>query len=329
MEKLKLIIQIPCYNEAGTLGVALAELPREVPGVDEVEWLIVDDGSSDATVEIARANGVDHIVRHHANLGLARAFMTGLQASLSLGADIIVNTDADNQYCAADIPLLVAPILEGRAQYVIGTRPIAVIAHFSPLKKLLQKLGSFAVRMISGTSVEDAPSGFRALSRDAAMRMNVFNRYTYTLETVIQAGHKNLSVVCVPIRVNADLRPSRLVKSIPRYVQRSVFTMIRIFVVYRPFRFFFALGVIFFLAGFLIGCRFLRSYLADGGQGMMQSLILAAVLMLMGTVFGMMAFIADLLSVNRQLLEDIQYRQRKNCFDAVSKTSSNGVRGSF
>ncbi len=314
---MKLIIQIPCLNEAKTLGIALAELPRSVPGIDKVEILIVDDGSTDDTVAVARAAGVDHIVRHPANFGLARAFMTGLDASLKLGADIIVNTDADNQYCAADIPALVAPILEGRAEYVIGTRPIARIEHFSPVKKFLQKLGSYVVRRISGTQVEDAPSGFRALSRDAAMRMNVFNRYTYTLETIIQAGYKNIPILCVPVRVNADLRPSRLVKSVPRYIQRSIFTMIRIFVVYRPFKFFFSIGTVFFLVGFLLGCRFLWHWLAGGGRGMTQSLILAAVLMLMGTVFSMMAFIADLLSVNRQLLEDIQYRQRRNCFDPM------------
>ena len=314
---MKLIIQIPCLNEAKTLGIALAELPRSVPGIDKVEILIVDDGSTDDTVAVARAAGVDHIVRHPANFGLARAFMTGLDASLKLGADIIVNTDADNQYCAADIPALVAPILEGRAEYVIGTRPIAWIEHFSPVKKFLQKLGSYVVRRISGTQVEDAPSGFRALSRDAAMRMNVFNRYTYTLETIIQAGYKNIPILCVPVRVNADLRPSRLVKSVPRYIQRSIFTMIRIFVVYRPFKFFFSIGTVFFLVGFLLGCRFFWHWLAGGGRGMTQSLILAAVLMLMGTVFSMMAFIADLLSVNRQLLEDIQYRQRRNCFDPM------------
>lgn len=314
---MKLIIQIPCLNEAKTLGIALAELPRSVPGIDKVEILIVDDGSTDDTVAVARAAGVDHIVRHPANFGLARAFMTGLDTSLKLGADIIVNTDADNQYCAADIPALVAPILEGRAEYVIGTRPIARIEHFSPVKKFLQKLGSYVVRRISGTQVEDAPSGFRALSRDAAMRMNVFNRYTYTLETIIQAGYKNIPILCVPVRVNADLRPSRLVKSVPRYIQRSIFTMIRIFVVYRPFKFFFSIGTVFFLVGFLLGCRFLWHWLAGGGRGMTQSLILAAVLMLMGTVFSMMAFIADLLSVNRQLLEDIQYRQRRNCFDPM------------
>jgi len=308
---LKLIIQIPCYNEAGTLAIALAELPREIPGIDQVEWLIVDDGSADETVKVARENGVDHIVRHHSNLGLAQAFMTGITAALEAGADIIVNTDADNQYCAADIPVLVEPILAGRAQYVIGTRPILEIEHFSPAKKMLQKLGSLMVRKISGTEVEDAPSGFRALTRDAAMRMNVFNRYTYTLETIIQAGWKNIPIECVPIRVNEDLRPSRLVKSIPRYIQRSVFTMIRICVVYRPFKFFFSFGVFFFAIGFLLGLRFFVHWLTGSGQGMTQSLILAAVLMMIGTVFGMMAFIADLLSVNRMLLEDIQYHQRR------------------
>ncbi len=313
--KLKLIIQIPCLNEAETLGLALAELPRSVPGIDKVEFLIVDDGSSDATVEVARAAGVDHIVRHATNLGLARAFMTGLAAALEQGADIIVNTDADNQYRASDIPALVAPILEGRAEYVIGTRPIAGIEHFSPVKKFLQKLGSGVVRRISGTRVEDAPSGFRALSREAAMQMNVFNRYTYTLETIIQAGYKNIPILCVPVGVNADLRPSRLVKSIPRYIQRSVFTMIRIFVVYRPFKFFFSLGAVFFLAGFLLGCRFLWFWLAGGGGGKTQSLILAAVLMLTGVISAMMAFMADLQSVNRQLLEDIQYRQRRGRYE--------------
>lgn len=308
---MKLIIQIPCYNEAGTLAIALAELPREIPGIDQVEWLIVDDGSADETVKVARENGVDHIVCHHSNLGLAQAFMTGLQAALERGADIIVNTDADNQYCAADIPALVEPILAGRAQYVIGTRPIAEIDHFSPAKKILQKLGSLMVRKISGTEVEDAPSGFRALTRDAAMRMNVFNRYTYTLETIIQAGWKNIPIECVPIRVNEDLRPSRLVKSIPRYIQRSIFTMIRICVVYRPFKFFFSFGLTFFLIGFLLGCRFIGYWLAGHGQGMTQSLILAAILMIIGTFFGTMAFIADLLAVNRMLLEDIQYHQRR------------------
>lgn len=307
---LKLIIQIPCYNEAGTLALALAEIPREVPGFEKVEFLIIDDGSTDNTAQIARDCGVDHIVRHPVNLGLAKAFMSGLAHALKAGADVIVNTDADNQYQAKDIPLLTAPILDGTAQYVIGTRPISEISHFSPAKKLLQKLGSWMIRVISGTRVEDAPSGFRALSRDAAMRLNVFNTYTYTLETIIQAGCKNIPTVCVPIRVNEDLRPSRLVKSIPGYIRRSIFTMIRIFVVYKPFSFFMTIGTVLFSAGFLIGCRFLYYFIAVDSHGKIQSLILSAILILMGTITMVIAFVADLLSVNRLLLEDIQYRQR-------------------
>ncbi|MGD1864226.1 MAG: glycosyltransferase family 2 protein, partial [Phormidesmis sp.] len=208
---IKLIIQIPCYNEENTLGVTLSELPRQVPGIACVEWLIVDDGSRDRTSEVAKEWGVDHIVRFSQNRGLAKGFMAGLEASLMAGADIIVNTDADNQYCAADIPKLVEPILAGHAQIVIGARPIQEIEHFSPAKKLLQRLGSWAVRVASRTTVADAPSGFRAISREAALELNVFNEYTYTLETIIQAGRKGMAVVSVPIRTNGYLRPSRLV----------------------------------------------------------------------------------------------------------------------
>lgn len=213
---MKLIIQIPCFNEAATLAIALAALPREVTGFDVVEWLVIDDGSQDDTVTVAKANGVDHVVRHTHNLGLAQTFMTGLEACLSLGADVIVNTDADNQYHAGDIPALTAPILEGRAELVVGARPIAAIEHFSGLKKYLQRLGSWAVRVASSTDIPDAPSGFRAISRAAAERLMVFNDYTYTLETIIQAGQKNMPITSVPVRVNEDLRPSRLVKSVPR-----------------------------------------------------------------------------------------------------------------
>lgn len=306
----KLIIQIPCLNEAETLALALKELPRRVEGFDRVEFLVIDDGSTDGTAETARLCGVEHVVRHCTNMGLARAFMTGLRAALAAGADVIVNTDADNQYCAADIPKLTAPILSGKAEYVIGTRPISEIRHFSPVKKLLQKFGSLMVRKFSGTDVEDAPSGFRALSRDAAMRINVFSDYTYTLETIIQAGSKNMKIQCVPIRVNKDLRPSRLVKSIPRYVQRSVFTMIRIAVIYRPFRFFMTCGLGSFFLGVLLGGRFLWAYLRGAGQGMVQSLILASLFLLAGFFSCIVAFIADLLSVNRMLLEEIQYSVR-------------------
>jgi glycosyltransferase involved in cell wall biosynthesis len=307
---MKLIIQVPCYNEEQALAVTLAELPRQVAGVDIVEWLIIDDGSTDDTVGIARARGVDHIIRHPANLGLARAFMTGLLACLDRGADIIVNTDADNQYHAGDIPTLIAPILAGRADITIGARPVATIRHFSPIKKLLQRFGSWVVRRFSGLEVDDAPSGFRAYSRDAARRMNVFNRYTYTLETIIQAGQSGIAVESVPVRVNAELRPSRLVKSIPNYVGRSLVTILRIFVVYRPLRTFMAIGSIFLLLAIAIGVRFLIHYVAGQGSGHVQSLILAAIFSMVGFQLWVLGAVADIISVNRRLLEDIQQRVR-------------------
>ncbi len=308
---MKLIIQIPCYNEEKTLALALKELPRRVKGFKKVEWLIINDGSTDNTVEVARKSGVDHIVGFTRNQGLARGFMLGLDACLRLGADVIVNTDADNQYDARDIPALVEPILKGRADIVIGARPITEIEHFSPIKKFLQKLGSRVVRMASHTDIPDAPSGFRAMSRDAAMRLNVFNNYTYTLETIIQAGQKNMAITSVPIRVNEDLRPSRLVKSISSYVKRSILTIFRIFVVYKPFHFFMTLGLLIFGAGFLLGVRFLYYLFADGGAGHIQSLILVAILMGIGFQTMLFAFLADLLAVNRNLMEDVQYRLRK------------------
>ena len=263
---MKLIIQIPCYNEAETLSITLSALPRQVPGFDTVEWLVIDDGSRDGTVKIAKENGVDHIVCHTRNKGLARAFMAGLEACLIDGADVIVNTDADNQYNADDIPALVAPILEGKADIVVGARPIDAIEHFSPGKKLLQKLGSWMVRIVSHTDIPDAPSGFRAISRDAAQRLMVFNDYTYTLETIIQAGQKNMAIMSVPVRVNEDLRPSRLVKSIPAYIQRSIVTTVRIFIIYRPFRFFGSVCLVLCGAGLLIWLRFLYFYFTGQGQ---------------------------------------------------------------
>lgn len=304
----RLIIQIPCYNEEQTLALALAELPREVSGVDAVEWLIIDDGSVDGTVEVARANGVDHVVSMGRNQGLAKAFMAGLSACIERGADIIVNTDADNQYNAGDIPELVRPILEGRAEIVVGARPISETAHFSPLKKALQHIGSWAVRVASNTDVADAPSGFRAISRAAAMRLNVFNEYTYTLETIIQAGQKNMAIVSVPVRTNEDLRPSRLVKSIRSYVQRSLFTIVRIFMTYRPMRFFGIPAGISFALGFLLGFRFLIHYLTGNGSGHIQSVILAALLLGAGLFLAVIALVADLIAVNRMLLEDIRTR---------------------
>lgn len=307
---MKLIIQIPCYDEAETLAIALAALPHQVPGFDSVEWLIIDDGSRDDTVAVARANGVNHVVSHTRNQGLAQTFMTGLDACLRLGADVIVNTDADNQYNADDIPALTLPILEHRAEIVVGARPIETIEHFSPIKKLLQKLGSWVVRVASKTDIPDAPSGFRAMSRTAAQRLMVFNDYTYTLETIIQAGQKNMAIISVPIRVNEDLRPSRLLKSIPSYIKRSIVTIVRIFIIYRPFRFFGTIGAVLFGVGFLIGLRFLWKYLGGEGAGHLQSLVLASTLLVMGFQTLLIAFVADLLAANRKLMEDVRYRVR-------------------
>ncbi len=309
---MKLIIQIPCYNEEETLGVTLSELPRQVPGVDQVEWLIINDGSVDRTVEVARAYGVDHIVSFDHNQGLAKGFMAGIEASLKAGADIILNTDADNQYCAADIPRLIEPILRGEAEVVIGSRPIENIQHFSPTKKVLQKLGSWVVRLASNTKIPDAPSGFRAFSRNAAMQFNVFNEYTYTLETLIQAGQKGMAITAVPIRTNPYLRPSRLVSSIPTYIQRSIFTILRIFMVYRPLRFFTFLGGIPMGVGGFICLRWLILFLfEDSSRGRTPSLILAAILILIGFQLWVFGLVADLMAVNRKLLEDIQLRVRR------------------
>lgn len=306
---MKLIIQIPCLNESQTLAVTLAALPREVPGFDAVEWLVIDDGSTDDTATLAKRLGVDHVVRHPVNRGLAAAFMTGLDACLHLGADVIVNTDADNQYEARDIPVLTAPVLDGSADMVIGARPIDDTAHFSWIKKRLQRVGSWAVRAASKTSVADAPSGFRAISRETALRLNVFNAYTYTLETIIQAGLSNLRVASVPIRTNGDLRPSRLVKSISSYVRRSLVTILRVFVVYRPVFFFFWPGLLFSLIGAVATIRFLYFYFfGSGGDGHVQSLVLGGLCITLGALMFALAVLADILSVNRKLLERIAYR---------------------
>jgi len=309
---MKLFIQIPCLNEAGTLAIALAELPRTAPGFDEVAWLVVDDGSTDGTAELARQLGVDHVVRHPVNRGLAAAFMTGLDACLRLGADVIVNTDADNQYCAADIPLLTAPILAGEADMVIGARPINDTEHFSWVKKKLQRLGSWAVRVASRTDVADAPSGFRAISRETAMQLNVFNSYTYTLETIIQAGMSNFRVKSIPIRTNADLRPSRLVKSIPAYVRRSLLTIVRIFVIYRPHVVFFWPGAALLLLGAVATLRFLYFFWANGhGNGHVQSLILGAMCAILGAILFAIGLIADMITANRKLLERLTVRVQR------------------
>lgn len=308
---MKLIIQIPCLNESSTLAVALHALPRTVEGFDQVEWLIIDDGSTDDTGELARQLGVDHVVRHQVNRGLATAFMTGLDACLRLGADVIVNTDADNQYEASDIPLLTAPILAGQADMVIGARPIDETEHFSWVKKKLQRLGSWAVRMASQTEVADAPSGFRAISKETAMRLNVFNSYTYTLETIIQAGRSNLRVVSVPIRTNPDLRPSRLVKSIRSYVQRSLITILRVFAIYRPFLLFFWPAVVLGGAGLIAGLRYVYFVAIGQGGGHVQSVIFAALCLILSSLMVMMGFLAELIATNRKLMERIDVRLQR------------------
>lgn len=306
---MKLIIQIPCLNEAQTLATALAALPREVPGFDRVEWLVVDDGSVDDTVACARRCGVDHVIRHPVNRGLATAFMTGIEACLRLGADVIVNTDADNQYEAADIPRLTAPLLAGTADMVVGARPIDATEHFSWMKKKLQRLGSWAVRVASNTDVADAPSGFRAMTREAAMRLNVFNPFTYTLETIIQAGQSNLRVCSVPVRTNPDLRPSRLVKSIADYVRRSLVTIFRVFAIYRPLAVFFWLAALLAVPGLLVGGRFLYFFFVSGGStGHVQSLIFASLTLMLAALAGMCGLLADLVATNRKLLEQVNQR---------------------
>ncbi|NEO54591.1 MAG: glycosyltransferase family 2 protein [Okeania sp. SIO3B5] len=310
----KLIIQIPCYNEEESLGVTLAALPRKLAGVDTIEWLIINDGSQDRTVEVAKEYGVDHIVSFPTNQGLAKAFMAGLEASLKAGADIIVNTDADNQYCADDIPYLIQPIIWSQAEIVVGERPIWQTKHFSRSKKLLQKLGSWVVRIASNTNIPDAPSGFRAFSREAAMQLNVFNAYTYTLETIIQAGQKGMAITSVPIRTNNVLRPSRLVRSTPSYVLRSLFTILRIFLLYKPLRFFLMLGSIPFSFGVISAIRWLFFFFSGYEKTRVPTLILATILILVGFQLWLLGLIADLMAANRRIMEEIQVRMRKQDF---------------
>ena len=315
---MKLIIQIPCLNEADTLEIALNDLPKHIDGIDEIEILIINDGSVDNTVEVAKKWGVNHVVSFKRNKGLAKGFMAGLDACLRNGADIIVNTDADNQYCGEDIEKLVRPILDGKADIVIGERPIDNTEHFSPLKKKLQHLGSYVVRKASQTDIPDAPSGFRAFSREAAMHINVMNNYTYTLETIVQAGRSSWAITSVPIRTNGELRKSRLFKSMGAYVKRSMITIIRAYMMYRPLTFFSVLGLIPFTCGFLIGLRFLSFWLSGAGSGHVQSLIFASTLMLLGFMTFIVGLQADVIANNRKILEDIQYRIRKAEYDGVN-----------
>lgn len=309
---MKLIIQIPCYNEAETLQVALDHLPKQIDGIDTIEVLIINDGSTDATVEVARQWGVNHIVSFKQNKGLARGFMAGIDACLHLGADIIVNTDADDQYCGADIAKLVKPILDGKSDIVIGERPIDQTEHFSKKKKMFQHLGSWVVRLASNSDIPDAPSGFRAYSREAALRLNVVNEYTYTLETIIQAGWNRTAMTSVPIRTNAELRPSRLFKSIWKYMKRSSTVILRAFAMYKPMRFFGYIGAVFFGLGLILGLRFVWIFISTGsGSGHVQSLILCAALLMIGVQSFLTGILADIISGNRKLLEDVQYRVRK------------------
>ena len=308
---MKLIIQIPCYNEAETLEVALNELPKHIDGIDVIEYLIINDGSKDDTVEVARKWGVNYIVSFRNNKGLARGFMAGLDACLRNGADIIVNTDADNQYCGADIEKLVQPILRGEAGMVVGERPIDETEHFSPLKKKLQHLGSWVVRKASKTDIPDAPTGFRAYSRHTAMRLNVINEYTYTLETIVQAGRQKMAVTSVPIRTNAELRPSRLFSSMFGYVKKSMLTIGRALMMYKPLYVFSCIAAVFCLLGVGIGVRFLIYYFNGAGNGHIQSLILASMFITVAVLCEVIGLLGDVISANRKLLEEIQFELRK------------------
>ena len=307
---MKLIIQIPCYNEEETLELAYNDLPRHIDGIDTIEYLIINDGSKDNTVARARELGFHHIVSFKRNKGLAKGFMAGIDACLHLGADIIVNTDADNQYCGADIEKIVRPILEQKADIVIGERPIDETEHFSWKKKKFQHLGSWVVRVASDTDIPDAPSGFRAYSRDAALRLNVVNEYTYTLETIIQAGNNKTAMTSVPIRTNPETRPSRLFSSMWRYMKRSSTVITRSFVMYKPLKFFMTIGAVLLLLGAILGIRFLVLMGMGDGDGHVQSLILTAILIMMGFQTITIGLLGDTISANRKLLEDVQYRVR-------------------
>ena len=320
---MKLIVQIPCYNEAETLPVTVAALPKQIPGIDQIEVLVIDDGSTDNTYEMAKSIEIDHIIRHTRNKGLAAAFSTGLEASLASGADIIVNTDADNQYQAEDIIKLVTPILEGHADLVVGDRGVTTIDSFSPLKQQLQRFGSWVVGKAANLPVPDATSGFRALSREAALHILVLNEYSYTLETLIQAGAKQLAVAYVPVRTNDPTRPSRLMKSIPHYLANIVPTIIRSYTLYRPLRIFSALSAMLIGSGTILGLRFVYyNYFLKEGAGHIQSLILAAVLLIVGFQVFTIGLVADLVSANRKILEETIFLVRKQEYGQEHRDST-------
>ena len=304
---MKLVIQIPCYNEETTLEKTLQDLPASLPGVDRLEILVVDDGSTDRTAEVARRSGVHHVVRFRSNRGLAAAFCAGLEAALTAGADIIVNTDADNQYCGGDVGRLVQPILEKKADMVVGDRGVAAQQHFPWWKRRLQTVGSKVVETASGFPIPDATSGFRALSREAALRLTVLSDFTYTLETLIQAGARKMAVCYVPIRTNPQLRRSRLMRNVPSFISLSGITILRFYVMYRPLRVFMGLGAAFTLLGSLIGFRFLYFWMIGSSAGHVQSLILAAILIIIGFQTSLIGLIADLVRLNRKMIEEALY----------------------
>ncbi|MCR5196812.1 MAG: glycosyltransferase family 2 protein [Pseudobutyrivibrio sp.] len=320
---MKLIIQIPCYNEAQTLEIALNDLPKHIDGIDEIEYLIINDGSSDDTVEVAKRWGVNYVVNLRRNKGLAYGFMAGLDACLRNGADIIVNTDADNQYVAEDIELIVRPIIEGKSDIVIGARPIDETAHFSATKKLLQHFGSWVVQKASNSDIPDAPSGFRAYSREAAMRINVTNDYTYTLETIVQAGRNRIAQTSVPIRTNGELRPSRLFNSMMGYVKKSMITILRAYMMYEPLKTFTIIAIPPTIVGLIVIIRYLAYVVMGNSAGHIQSLILGCTLIIMGFMALTTGLIGDLIAKNRKLLEDIEYHTRKMDYDGVKNKEEN------
>jgi len=307
---MKLIIQIPCYNEQETLPDVIRDLPRELPGVDQIEYLVIDDGSSDNTIQTARDLGVHHIHSLGMNQGLATAFLAGIRRSLELGADIIINTDGDNQYQGGCIGDLIVPIVEGKLDIVIGARPIDTIEHFSWLKKKLQQIGSCVVSQFSNTKIPDTTSGFRAYSAEAAMRLHVFNRYTYTLETIIQAGHMNMRIGHVPIQVNPKTRESRLISSIPRYLWRSSSIILRSYITYKPLRTFFYLAVLPALTGLALMAR----WLLLGARGHVPSLIVASVLIIISFLLLVLGILSDLISANRKLIQETLFSTRTQMY---------------
>ncbi|MDA3896626.1 MAG: glycosyltransferase family 2 protein [Desulfobacteraceae bacterium] len=318
---MKLIVQIPCYNEEKTLPQTVKDIPRNIPGIDHVEILVIDDGSSDRTVEVARELGVDHIVRNKQNKGLAFSFIAGLEASLRLGADIIVNTDGDNQYMGKDIPKLIAPVVEGKADIVIGDRKTDSIAHFSFMKKRLQNLGSWVVRRLSDTSIPDAVSGFRAFSRDAAMQLNIVSEYSYTVETVIQAGKKKLNIMSIPVGTNPKTRESRLAKSIPKFIFNQLNTMIRMYTMFKPLKAFFFLGSFCILCALIPSVRFLYFYLSGEGAGHIQSLIFASIFFIIGFQVLIVGLLGDVISFNRKLIEETLLRIKRIELDLINENN--------